>query len=486
MADAAPLLAPRLGAATRDSRRRQVLSIVRPKRGGKRAAATAYAWLLAGATLLCVVQLVVASYPELGDDPANDVYFFVADAVLSSIFLADYSLRLYSAPELPRMVTRGLAPGEARLRWVLSGEAVVYALSTFPFFLDLLVDGRYSGVFDSGLNASWVRVFRILNIFRTSEYSAAVNTVLRVLVVNRTILLASLAMVLFMVLLTATLLYSILPDATLAANGIRSIPDAAYLAVLMLTGQALPEGSLSSGTRLIVLFTSFFSVPIFAVPAAMLTWGFEESAAGTIAAESSDDSDSDFEEYLRTAAGAEGDDGEFAEEALSFFERASSDAVGGGGRLLPEARRLAQEIESKQQRAARTRHLRCDALHLVEASYGEDKPDGHAEALMEARLQSFAQLVHSSRQAEASTPLAAPLVSGSGADVEEEVASGALVGDAQLRRLEAVLDRRLATMDARLAKLEAALVHRLSSRSASRKSLVYAGSLGYGTGPSFG
>ena len=378
-----------------------------------------------------------------------------------------------------------------------------------------------------------MRVFRILNIFRTSEYSAAVNTVLRVLVVNRTILLASLAMVLFMVLLTATLLYSILPDATLAANGIRSIPDAAYLAVLMLTGQALPEGSLSSGTRLIVLFTSFFSVPIFAVPAAMLTWGFEgvrrawqamnagcapsgrrglsigeaqrlaaraarrferkqaygegaESAAGTIAAESSDDSDSDFEEYLRTAAGAEGDDGEFAEEALSFFERASSDAVGGGGRLLPEARRLAQEIESKQQRAARTRHLRCDALHLVEASYGEDKPDGHAEALMEARLQSFAQLVHSSRQAEASTPLAAPLVSGSGADVEEEVASGALVGDAQLRRLEAVLDRRLATMDARLAKLEAALVHRLSSRSASRKSLVYAGSLGYGTGPSFG
>ena len=43
-----------------------------------------------------------------------------------------------------------------------------------------------------------------------------------------------------------------------------------------------------------------------------------------------------------SAREAEGDDGEFAEEALSFFERASSDAVGGGGRLLPEARRLAQ------------------------------------------------------------------------------------------------------------------------------------------------
>ena len=101
-----------------------------------------------------------SDYNKFKDDYLLDYGGSAEDLTISSIFLADYSLRLYSAPELPRMVTRGLAPGEARLRWVLSGEAVVYALSTFPFFLDLLVDGRYSGVFDSGLNASWVSTSR--------------------------------------------------------------------------------------------------------------------------------------------------------------------------------------------------------------------------------------------------------------------------------------------------------------------------------------
>ena len=38
------------------------------------------------------------------------------------------------------------------------------------------------------------------------------------------------------------------------------------------------EGDLSPQMRLVVVFTALLSVPFFAVPAAMLTWGFEGEA----------------------------------------------------------------------------------------------------------------------------------------------------------------------------------------------------------------
>ena len=50
---------------------------------------------------------------------------------------------------------------------------------------------------------------------------------------------------------------------------------------MMLTGLASPEdseGPLPPPMRLVVLLTAFLSVPFFAVPAAMLTWGFEGEA----------------------------------------------------------------------------------------------------------------------------------------------------------------------------------------------------------------
>ena len=43
----------------------------------------------------------------------------------------------------------------------------------------------------------------------------------------------------------------------------------------MLTGQGGPDGGTSLGLKVMIFITSFLSVPFFAVPAAMITWGFE-------------------------------------------------------------------------------------------------------------------------------------------------------------------------------------------------------------------
>ena len=82
------------------------------------------------------------------------------------------------------------------------------------------------------------------------------------------------------ILLSASMLYvACAPDARCAkAHGIADIPSAVFVSAMMLTGQASPEGEMDAPLRAVVLITAFLSVPFFAVPAAMLTWGFEGEA----------------------------------------------------------------------------------------------------------------------------------------------------------------------------------------------------------------
>lgn len=268
-----------------------------------------------------------------------------------------------------------------------------------------------------------------------------------------------------------------------------------YLAVLMLTGQAVPDGNLNAGVRIVVVFTAFLSVPIFAVPAAMLTWGFEGEAARLasreqrrferrqlyrdgielqpLASSSSSDDDSDFEDYLRTAAGAEdmADEREAAELlALAFFTTGtghngnyhggtgggggsggggggSGGSSGGGGcsgadsngsgaapdearPLLPAAQQLAARIRARRQHATRERHLRGDALHLVESAL-DDKADPFEAEAMETRLRKFAAIAQRSAAAEDGAPSA----QAGAAEDEADVAVGV-----RLQRLETAVE----------------------------------------------
>eukprot|EP00965_Chrysotila_dentata_P178245 5887035-Pleurochrysis_carterae.AAC.1 len=88
--------------------------------------------------------------------------FHVIDGVTSSIFVLDYALRLLTVPERTRY--REFRPALARLRWIISWEAIVDALSAFPYFIDL-VDGRQA-------RSSWAPHFTpILTNSSTNEFA---------------------------------------------------------------------------------------------------------------------------------------------------------------------------------------------------------------------------------------------------------------------------------------------------------------------------
>jgi hypothetical protein len=129
----------------------------------------------------------------------------------------------------------------------------------------------------------------------------------------------------------------------------QSILSTMYLSTLMLTGQGGPQGDLPWYTKSGVLLTGVFSIGMFAIPASMLTWGFEAEAARiakrsrqqskkklTVSNSSdwssSDDDYSTDEEYQKIIAGEEsdgmGDDDEETRAARAKFLEFDVDGSG--------------------------------------------------------------------------------------------------------------------------------------------------------------
>lgn len=193
--------------------------------------------------------------------------FDVSEGVASTIFLIEYLLRLSVVTERRRYAKLG--PILGRLRYMVSASALVDLLATLPFFLEV-----FTGIPLPTL--TYIRVFRLLRISKTEGYAKATNAVTRVLYYNRQILTVAALVCVFLVLLTAVVMYYLRPK---NVNEFRSIPATMYMTTLMLTGQGGPDPTdLPWYTKGVILATSVFSVAMFAIPASMLTWGFEAEA----------------------------------------------------------------------------------------------------------------------------------------------------------------------------------------------------------------
>uniref|UniRef100_A0A0G4I2Q4 Ion transport domain-containing protein n=1 Tax=Chromera velia CCMP2878 TaxID=1169474 RepID=A0A0G4I2Q4_9ALVE len=193
-------------------------------------------------------------------------FFYSMEAVVSSLFLAEYLCRLWVATESRKY----RHPLWGRLRYALSSSALI-DLCSMTFFLEIVLGTALP-------TTTGLRILRLFRILKTESYAMAAASVHRVVKYNSQIFLVALLMCGALLLLTSTVLYYLRPG---AANDedFNSIPDCMYLAILMLTGQGVPEGSLPWFTKIIVSLTAVFSVAMFAIPSSMLTWGFEAEAS---------------------------------------------------------------------------------------------------------------------------------------------------------------------------------------------------------------
>jgi voltage-gated potassium channel len=198
-------------------------------------------------------------------------YLWLMEGLVSFIFLVEYTARLVTITE--RKHYGKLGPICGRLSYMTTPGAVIDCLATLPFFLEICTGWNLPTL-------TYLRFFRLFRILKTEGYVRAIDAVYRVIYYNRQILYVAVLVCGFLVLLTAVLLYYLRPPADPDnADSFASIPATLYLSTLMLTGQGPPDGDLPWYTKSVILLTSVFSVAMFAIPASMLTWGFEAEAA---------------------------------------------------------------------------------------------------------------------------------------------------------------------------------------------------------------
>ena len=207
-------------------------------------------------------------------NPANlDVYyrqvFHIWEGVTSTIFLIEYITRLVVVTEATKYQKRGAFWG--RLSYAMTPPALIDFVATFPFFLELTTGWELPTL-------TYLRSFRLLRFLKTSGFAEATNAVKRVIYYNRQVLYVALLICVGLVLLTSVLMYYLRPQDPNHSQQFNSLGATMYLSMLMLTGQGGPDGELPWYTKGVVLLTGVFSIGMFAIPANMLTWGFEAEA----------------------------------------------------------------------------------------------------------------------------------------------------------------------------------------------------------------
>mmetsp|Transcript_136872 Transcript_136872/g.266232 ORF Transcript_136872/g.266232 Transcript_136872/m.266232 type:complete len:535 (+) Transcript_136872:180-1784(+) len=193
-------------------------------------------------------------------------FFAMLEGVSSVVFIVEYALRFYFAPERVRFKSPNHF--EARVKFMVSVDSAIDVLSFLPWLIEVVSPLDLP-------NLSVLRVVRLFRLLKAAPVMGSFDVVARVLYYNAEILCVALLICAVMILTMATLLYYMRPEDN---KDFSSILATVYMAVMMLTGQGGPEGDLPWYTKVVVIMTAIFAVAQFAIPASMLTWGFEQEA----------------------------------------------------------------------------------------------------------------------------------------------------------------------------------------------------------------
>jgi len=340
--------------------------------------AVVFKWFITIVIVLDLLAFIMSTDPDLNEQYAE--IYVALEAVSSWVFLTEYILRLIAVAESVKYGTMG--PIKGRLKYMMTTSALIDLAATLPYFLE-----QFTGYDLPTL--TYLRSFRLLRILKTQGFSEAIRSVYRVFRYNSEILVVGLWIGMAFVLFTALLMYYLRPrdeDHT----QFKSLRATLFLSTMMLTGQGGPDGELPWYTNTVVVLTGIVSIGMFAIPASMLTWGFEGEAErlaklrwkrkmGCLTNEipqtetgvndewsySSDDYSTD-EEYLNTIAGFDDDSEDEEEKVMKAFQLADIDGSGGISRteFLDYSRNL---IHSKETMDGSRRNSRFPVAKRLEA-----------------------------------------------------------------------------------------------------------------------
>ena len=216
--------------------------------------------LVLGAGLLAVALSSIDKLPYLLDRGLPIVIVAVA-----AIFLAEYIIRIWAAPEAPRFA--GHSEGFARLRWALSANGLIGLLAVVPAFT--ITTGSVSA------DSDYAAVFCILWVLKLGEHAPAMSTLARV-ISNERATLAS-VLIIFIVVLVMAATSTHMFERSQQPEQFGNVPAALWWAVVTLTttgyGDVVPH---SVGGKMIGSVVMVSGILVLALMTGILATGFAE------------------------------------------------------------------------------------------------------------------------------------------------------------------------------------------------------------------
>ncbi len=212
--------------------------------------------------VLNVSAVMLETVPAIHEP--NKEFFRTFDTISVIIFTVEYLLRVWSSNHDPRY--RHSIIG--RLRFFFSLDGLIDVLAILPFCVQAFVG------FDLRI-LRILRLFRFVRLFRLTAYMRSAQMVKNVFISRKNELLLALVLVLFFIIIASCLIY--FAEHNTQPDDFSSIPATMWYAVVTATsigyGDMVPVTSVGKTLSSLI---SLAGLPLFALPAGIITAGFLE------------------------------------------------------------------------------------------------------------------------------------------------------------------------------------------------------------------
>ena len=227
--------------------RRKIWNVLEPARDAP-LRARLFVWVIMAMIATSSVIIILESLPQFYS--RYHTILFRLEALFVAVFSVEYVLRLWSCPER--------RPALARWRYALTPMALVDLVAIAPFYLLLLMP-------DSVENLAFLRLLRLMRIFKFTHYWRSSNMLLEVVLRALPNFAISLFMMMLVMLLAACGLYILEHKAQPESFG--TIPAAMWWAIVSLTtvgyGDVVPTTAWGKilGSVVIIAGIAFVALP---------------------------------------------------------------------------------------------------------------------------------------------------------------------------------------------------------------------------------
>lgn len=217
--------------------------------------------LLIALILINVIAVILESDNEISDKYSTQFALFEIFSVF--IFSIEYLIRVWSCIEDQRF--KHTPPLKTRLHYLISPIAIVDLIAIAPFFISffVVIDLRY------------LRLLRVLRLLKLTHYFKDFNIFLTVLVKELKNIAAAIMVMMFLIIIAASLMYSLESEAQPDVFG--NISHSLWWAVVTMTtvgyGDVTPVTTLG---KIIATMIMLIGVALVALPTAILAAGFSE------------------------------------------------------------------------------------------------------------------------------------------------------------------------------------------------------------------